>query len=297
MGLVYEAVHVASGAHVAVKTVGAVKSRALAGLRAEILALKEIHHPGVVRILDEGLEEGLPWYAMELLTGKTLGRLNQDTWAAKLGALPETVSTLLASDPSIASPSTAQDAFRDEHADVYPVPVLDETALKTVLNLYFRICQPLEHIHGRGLIHRDLKPTNVFIRPDGHPVLMDFGLVSRTASGLEIGSRILGSAPYISPEAIRGGYVDGRADLYSLGCMLYESLTGRLPFRGASTAEVVEKHLNDTPPAPSTRVGGIPQALDDLVQSLLAKRPRDRVGYADERDGSLAVVGEPPRGR
>jgi len=291
MGLVYEAVHVASGAHVAVKTVRAVKSRALAGLRAEILALKEIHHPGVVRILDEGLKEGLPWYAMELLTGKTLARLNQETWGAKLGILPETVSTLLASDPTVGSPSRTQDAFLDAYPDIDSLPVLEGAALKSVLHLYFRLCQPLGHIHGRGLIHRDLKPTNVFVRPDGLPVLMDFGLVSRTASGLEIGARILGSAPYVSPEAIRGGYVDGRADLYSLGCMLYESLTGRLPFSGDSPAEIVEKHLNDAADPPSRRARGIPRALDDLVLRLLAKRPRDRIGYADELAAALGALG------
>jgi serine/threonine protein kinase/tetratricopeptide (TPR) repeat protein len=289
MGLVYEAAHVASGERVALKTVSAVKSKALAGLRAEILALKEIHHPGVVRILDEGLAEGLPWYAMELLAGRTVAKLNEETWGQALEGEQETVSTVLALDPAAAQHVRWASPAEPRPSD--PRPHLPPEKLATVLALYRRLCQPLGHIHGRGLVHRDLKPANVFIRPDGRPVLMDFGLVSRTLTGLEIGTRILGSVPYVSPEAIRGDYVDGRADLYSFGCMLYESLTGRRPFQGRSIAETLEKHLNDVPVPPSVRVRGISAGLDQLVLSLLAKRPRERVGYADELASALHELG------
>src|SRR5262249_59494023 len=124
------------------------------------------------------------------------------------------------------------------------------------LRLCGRICGSLAFIHGEGIVHRDLKPGNVFVRDDGSPVLVDFGLASssRDAIGrarLEIAGELMGTAPYMAPEQVRAEPVDARADLYALGCMLYEALTGQLPFSSSTADETAEQHLYRWPLSPS----------------------------------------------
>jgi len=106
------------------------------------------------------------------------------------------------------------------------------------LTLIARLCRSLAYLHGEGIVHRDIKPRNVIIRPDGTPVLLDFGLASYFGvagrESLEVGGKVEGTPEYMSPEQVRGELVDARADLYAVGCILYEGLTGRVPFRATS---------------------------------------------------------------
>jgi energy-coupling factor transporter ATP-binding protein EcfA2 len=150
-------------------------------------------------------------------------------------------------------------------------------------------------LHGEGIVHRDLKPSNVFIRPDGTPVLMDFGLVGRWRGAL--GREILedtqtfgGTLVYMAPEQIRGEMGDARSDLYALGCTLYEALTGMLPFEDFGEEPGVEGRALG-PVAPSEIVLGVPRGLDELVLRLLEKDPRDRIGHADDVASALAALG------
>jgi eukaryotic-like serine/threonine-protein kinase len=272
MGVVYRAVHEPSGRAVALKTVRLPKHQLLPRIRREIHALARIRHSGIVRILEHGVFEGLPWYAMELLEGSTLRRL-----------VPRTAA--------------------------------DRTAEARALRLAIvrQLSQALAYLHGEGLVHRDLKPENVLLRreePEARsegraaqaatslftPVLVDFGLVSdftarlaRESLSVEVGS--VGTLRYAAPEQVRGELLDARADLYSLGCMLYELLTGAPPFAAASARELVLAHLRQTPRPPSELAPELPEALDALVLRLLAKEPRDRIGHAGTVDEVLGALG------
>ncbi len=257
MGVVYRAVHRDTGEAVAVKTVRVAAESMLAGLRREIHALSRLHHPGVVRILAQGVQDGRPWYAMELLQGQTLrGHLDALRARREAGEAPPLGPTL------------------------------------AVLR---RLCEPLAFLHGNGLVHRDLKPENIVLRPDGVPVLVDFGFAAQVGASrgrevLEVAGSIAGSEAYMAPEQIRGESVDARTDLYALGCILYEVATGQPPFTDPRAGKILFQHVQRRPVPPSQRVAGLPEGLDALVLRLLEKRPEDRLGYAEDVAAALALL-------
>jgi len=167
--------------------------------------------------------------------------------------------------------------------------------LAQAMTLFARLCEPLGFIHGQGIVHCDLKPGNIFIRGDGRPVLVDFGLLSRAGGAvgretLEIGGRLKGTLPYMAPELIRGEIPDARADLYALGCILYEILTGRPPFVAATALGFLEAHLRAEHEPASRWVTGIPSKLDALLASLLAKDPAQRIGSAETVAAILGAI-------
>ncbi|WP_164010142.1 serine/threonine-protein kinase PknK [Pyxidicoccus trucidator] len=256
MGVVYRGEHPDTGEAVAVKTVRAASEVPLASIRREIHALRRLRHAGVVRIVAEGVTDGLPWYAMELLRGQTLRGASAGQEAGPVG--PE--------------------------------------RLRAVLTLVRRMCAPLAFLHANGLVHRDLKPENVFLRPDGTPVLVDFGIAasfggSRGRETLDVGGTVVGSDAYMAPEQLRGGFVDARADLYALGCIFYELLTGRPPFLPGREGPVPHQHLHVAPVPPSRRVEGLSEAVDALALRLLAKKPPERPGYAEDVAAALDALG------
>ncbi|MFH8379672.1 serine/threonine-protein kinase [Kitasatospora sp. NPDC018058] len=144
-----------------------------------------------------------------------------------------------------------------------------------------QICEALDAAHRSGVIHRDIKPENVMISDSGDRAkVLDFGIARllTQSTGLTSTGSVVGTVPYLAPECWSGGTVDGRADLYALGVMLYEVSTGRRPFYADSPYEYMAKHLEVTPP----RIRGHDPALADLVARLLAKRPADRPADAAE---------------
>jgi len=146
-----------------------------------------------------------------------------------------------------------------------------------VVRIASDVCQALEYAHSRGIIHRDLKPANVWLTADGTTKLGDFGLaIASDRSRLTAAGMIVGTAAYMPPEQALGKPLDARSDLYSLGAMLYEMVTGQPPFRGDDLLSVVAQHVNATPEAPSKKVAGLAPALDSLILQLLAKNPSDR---------------------
>ena len=284
MAVVYFAEHPKTGARVAIKTNERADASLLSGIRREIHALRRVDHPGVVRIVAEGVEGELPWYAMEVVEGRTLRELDEDL-AAIENAGGAAVTIPLARRASM--PPIAPDRRCFQRAA--------NGALPRVLKLVRAICDALAFVHGMGLVHRDLKPENVMVRPDGSPVLVDFGLAMqlrgvRGRDVLEQGDRYIGTPSYMAPEQIDGELMDARVDLYALGCILYELVTGAPPFLG-SIDEVLDQHLRDLPIAPSIRVSDVPRELDNLILALLQKRPRDRIGYADDVAAALARLG------
>ena len=152
------------------------------------------------------------------------------------------------------------------------------------IGIVAQVASALDAAHARGLVHRDVKPSNVLLdtgaRPDGsdHVYLADFGLTRRVSDETEIGddTQLLGTIDYVAPEGIAGGEIDGRADVYSLGCVLHECLVGQPPFRRDSSLAVVFAHLEAEPPAPSAQLPDLPAAVDVVIAKALAKEPEQR---------------------
>jgi serine/threonine-protein kinase len=149
---------------------------------------------------------------------------------------------------------------------------------KLVVELGIQMCSALHYAHEHGVVHRDLKPSNLMVTDSGAVKLTDFGIakdLDKTA--LTATGRTLGTAAYMAPEQIRGTpEVSHKTDLYALGVVLYQMLTGRPPFEGASPVVLMHCHMNERAPRPSAKVAEIPRALDDLVVQLMAKAPPDR---------------------
>lgn len=146
-----------------------------------------------------------------------------------------------------------------------------------------QLCEALGHAHQRGIVHRDLKPENIILTPEGAAKLMDFGLAhSQGASHLTQEGTLVGTLFYLAPEQILGEPVDGRADLYALGVILYELTTGRLPFAGNDVLNVISHHLHSPVEPPRTHRADLPPALDALIVRLLSKQPEDRPASAHE---------------
>jgi serine/threonine protein kinase len=145
-----------------------------------------------------------------------------------------------------------------------------------------QICAALGHAHQLGIIHRDLKPGNLFLSDDGQVKVGDFGL-ARDLAGmrLTLEGTTVGTCRYMPPEQITGDAdLTGAVDLYAVGCILFEMLTGHPPFDGETIVEIFEQHLNTTPPRLTTLVAGCPDDLAELVAQLLAKKPTARPASA-----------------
>src|SRR6266566_707304 len=139
-----------------------------------------------------------------------------------------------------------------------------------------QILQALRFAHRHGIVHRDIKPHNVLVDAEGRVKVTDFGIARAGTSQMTEAGSIVGTAQYLSPEQARGTNVDQRSDVYSLGIVLYELLTGTVPFNGDTPVEIAMKHLSAVPPEPSTLRPEIPHDLDMVVTRALAKDPEDR---------------------
>jgi eukaryotic-like serine/threonine-protein kinase len=154
------------------------------------------------------------------------------------------------------------------------------------------ILAALAFAHRHSIVHRDIKPHNVLVDRDNRVKVTDFGIARAGASQMTEAGSIVGTAQYLSPEQARGTTVDHRSDLYSVGIVLYELLTGEVPFTGDSPVEIAMKHLSAQPPLPSERKESVPQDLDLVVTRALAKDPAERYQSAEEMDADLAAVAE-----
>jgi serine/threonine-protein kinase len=148
----------------------------------------------------------------------------------------------------------------------------------------------LDYAHRNGIVHRDVKPHNLIIAPDGRLKVADFGIARSTSSQVTEAGSIIGTAQYLSPEQARGAQAGPPADIYSSGIVLYEMLTGNVPFTGDTPLEVAMKHISTTPDPPSASRPEIPPDLDAVVLRALAKDPVDRYASAREMDADLARI-------
>ncbi|MBI2569332.1 MAG: tetratricopeptide repeat protein [Candidatus Schekmanbacteria bacterium] len=306
MGVVYRGVEEATGAVVAVKTVRGLHPSVLKGIRREIRSLARLRHPGIVRIVAEGMWSEVPWYAMEHLDGPTLLALVdsaqpacfENTLVAPALTGEPTDLELPAIEETAAFPEAGDASGQDGAAGAAATPPELPPRLLPALATIARLCDVLAYLHGLGIVHRDLKPENVFVRADGQPVLVDFGIAARGAGLLstdELSAHVgaTGTVSYMAPEQIRGEVVDARADLYSLGCILYQIAAGRPPFLGESDVIVAGMHLVRPVEPPSKHAPDVSAELDRLVLDLLAKDPAHRLSHPAAVAACLETMGVP----
>ena len=308
LGAVFRAIDSRSGATVALKMLppGA-DPLGLSRLRREFAALRTLSHPNIVRVLDVGEEDGIPWLSMEFVEGLSLRE-----WLSVVG---EPVP--LEPDPALgASEGVDLDVLFDEpDSGVFLATARarrlqlttgmeamlsrDEQAeqnrherLAALCESVAQLCDGLAFIHARGLVHRDLKPSNILVTPAHRSILLDFGLVKRLHDDRETDpGRAVGTYRYMAPEQARGEAVDFRADLYSLGATLYELLAARPPFTEQNHLELLEAVVGRRPTPVSEINPGAPRDLCALCDRLLAKRPDERPRDAGEVASILRSTG------
>ncbi|MFI5306103.1 MAG: serine/threonine-protein kinase PknK, partial [Polyangiales bacterium] len=271
MGAVYLAYDRERGTDVALKTLRRVDPGGIYGFKREFRALSDVVHPNLVALYDL-FQEGELWYfTMEHVAGVDFitylhGSPRESVWAT-----PRTAPTLEA----LASSTTPAEQPQARGLELlFPTLVRDEDELRHVL---IQITHALLAIHAAGKLHRDLKSDNVLVTSDGLAKVLDFGIVTDRAQGLnatlEFG--VMGTPAYMSPEQAAGRPVDDATDWYALGVMLYEALTGHVPFDGGYL-EVMNQKQHQDPPPPSALVSAVPPDLDELCVALLRREPHAR---------------------
>jgi serine/threonine protein kinase len=168
-------------------------------------------------------------------------------------------------------------------------------APEQAIPLIVQVASALEAAHARGLVHRDVKPANVLVTPDGHVYLTDFGLSKRVDADTEATrtGMVLGTLDYIAPEQIRGETIGAFTDIYSLGCLVVHVLTGSVPFTVATEEGKLWAHFSERPPLPSARVPELGTAFDPIVSRAMSKRPADRYPTAGEVGSAMLAAGRP----
>lgn len=178
---------------------------------------------------------------------------------------------------------TVRDIIRTEG------PLAPRRAMEIVAD----VCAALDFSHRNGIVHRDIKPANIMINRAGAVKVMDFGIARAIADGSSAMTQtaaVIGTAQYLSPEQARGEQVDARSDVYSLGCVLYEVLTGEPPFKGDSPVAVAYQHVREDPKLPSLVNPAIPHALDSVILKAMSKNPANRYQSAAEMRSDLVRV-------
>jgi serine/threonine protein kinase len=305
LGAVYRAVDSRTGSTVALKML---PPEPLAGrkLRREFDALRHLHHPNIVRALDMGEAEGVPWLEMEFVDGLALrewltiaGQRQALEPEPEGGDAPEGVDLdVLFEEPDSGALLSAAKAMRlTTGLDAMLTPEeqveLNETERVSALcEALAQVCDGLSFIHARGVVHRDVKPGNILVTDARRAILVDFGFARRFGGEEEVtdpGS-VAGTYRYMSPEQARGEPLDRRSDLYSLGATLYELLAGRPAFPQRNQWDLMEAVVTQKPPPLSKLNPGAPAVLSGLADRLLAKRPADRPENAAEVGLMLRAV-------
>jgi serine/threonine-protein kinase len=172
-------------------------------------------------------------------------------------------------------PYISMEFVRGETLDQYIKPT-SLLPLPRVVEIIAQVADALDYAHRHDLVHRDIKPSNVMISQSGSVKVMDFGLAKKPTANLTQAGLLLGTPSYMAPEQIKGEALDGRADLFALGVVLYQMLTGEKPFKGETISTIMYKILNEDPPAPTILNSKLPPQFDSIIRKALAKIPAER---------------------
>src|SRR5690606_22111272 len=157
------------------------------------------------------------------------------------------------------------------------------------------VCDALQHAHTQGVVHRDIKPDNLMLTADNLVKVMDFGIARKAGQSRQTRKgNTEGKPHYMDPYQLTREEVDGRADLYSLGAVLFESITGKIPFEADSDYQLMMKHLNEAPPRLGGHVEGVPRSMDRVIQRAMSKDRQSRFSTASELRSALSVAATAP---
>jgi len=240
MGTVFRAKDLNTGQEVALKVLPpelSLNPALLQRFRREVMTLRQLHHPGIVRILDVGSEGRTHYFAMEYVGGGSLEQLLQ-----RRGGRLE---------------------------------------VEEAIDIIIQLAEALDYAHNKNIIHRDIKPSNILLTEGGHPKLTDFGIAKVVeATRMTVTGGIVGTVDYMAPEQAEGRAIGPRTDIYSLGVLLYQMTTGRLPFKGETPSEVIQKHRFSLVEPPINYNPDMPENLSLVIEHMLEKDPSKRVASA-----------------
>src|SRR5262245_41987579 len=283
MGVVYEAEQLSLGRRVALKVlpyVGALDARQLQRFRNEARAAASLRHDHIVQVHAIGCERGMHFYAMEFIEGQTLAQYIRGLRPGGEQPLPAHAATL---DYAPAEPGTATRPVAALSTERSNPP--GKSFYRHAAALITQAADALEHAHALGIVHRDVKPGNLLLDRDGRVYVSDFGLARfGPDAGLTMSGDLLGTLRYMPPEQAlaRHGLVDHRADVYGLGCTLYELLTGRPAVDATDRADILRRIAFEEPAAPRKLDKSIPAELETIALKALATDPADRYATAGE---------------
>ncbi len=292
MGVVYEAYDQERGELVALKTMRRVDPGALVRFKQEFRSLSDITHPNLVNLYELFAVEDRWFFTMELVEGGDfVGYVKNRPGPVSFQIIPRNRMDDRAPPPQPCSvPESESRRTR----------LFDEARLRNALG---QLAVGIDAIHQSGKLHRDIKPPNVLVTMEGRVVLLDFGLTADLESLARLQARdrqIVGTVGHMSPEQSAGKSITAASDWYSVGVILYEAMTGRLPFTG-SPEDVLAAKQAEAPPAPDSLVDGLPEDLVELCVALLdrdpARRPTGRDVIARLRGGAPATAEVPEAGR
>ncbi len=320
MGLVYEAEQISMGRRVALKVLpfaALLDPRQLARFKNEARAAGQLHHTNIVPVFSVGSERGVHYYAMQYVEGQTLAEVIRDL--RQLEGLEHELADNAGQPSCKPADSLASGRFappnggsqredpttpRNGAADAIPGAAPDsrtrrapQTAIssqrstkspayfRSISRLGIQVAEALDHAHQHGVIHRDMKPSNVILDTEGKAWVTDFGLARiETGASLTISGDLLGTVRYMSPEQALAKpiVIDHRTDIYSLGVTLYELLTLQPAFAGRDREELLRQIALEEPRAPRRLNKSVPADLETVVLKAMAKEPADRYGTALE---------------
>jgi len=281
MGAVYEVDDRTTGGRVALKMMLDDDAGHLLRFKQEFRVMAELHHPNLVRLFDLGQHEGRWFFTMELVHGQDLIEVLRHEDAAG----GETSAAAVGSE-ALAEAVVGDGAARGASREDVPAPrrryiACDPDAL---IRIVLQILDALEFLHRHGIVHRDLKPSNILVDLDGAVRVLDFGLASRMDRALAIShdGAVVGTLAYLSPEQFRGEPASTASDLYALGVMMFQLLTGELPFLGPPMVALAAR-VAEPPPRADERVPDAPPALCEVIHRLMAMEPAGRPAIDEVR--------------
>ncbi|RME47996.1 MAG: hypothetical protein D6795_13405, partial [Deltaproteobacteria bacterium] len=272
-GVVYQAYDRERKTEVALKTLWRSDPDTIYRFKQEFRSLAGVIHPNLVRIYELGREEETWFFTMELIEG-----IDFVSYVRGTSGNDDAIAMLETGDWMTAK-SVHEDAPKGEGD---PRPPLDEAGYARLYPAFRQLVAGVQALHAAGMLHRDIKPSNVLVDREGRVVLLDFGLVAELSllpGEISSQDRLLGTVGYMSPEQAAAAPLSPASDWYSVGVILFEVLTGRLPFPGKGIGVLLEKQRSD-PPDPLDSVPDIPPDLAGICRALLCREPEGRPGGA-----------------